>query len=114
MCISDWSSDVCSSDLSGLSLNWVYRVSIDGNSARQGGHQDAQKLINTTFPLNDEVFCMLPFPSVKVKSVFVRLTVSASFLSILALKIPVAIKCRSEERRVGKESVSTCKSRWWP
>src|SRR3546814_8676946 len=22
--------------------------------------------------------------------------------------------CRSEERRVGKECVSTCRSRWWP
>src|SRR3546814_11639023 len=23
-------------------------------------------------------------------------------------------QCRSEERRVGKECVSTCRSRWWP
>src|SRR3546814_15020100 len=23
-------------------------------------------------------------------------------------------ECRSEERRVGKECVSTCRSRWWP
>src|SRR3546814_11492289 len=25
-----------------------------------------------------------------------------------------AIMARSEERRVGKECVSTCRSRWWP
>src|SRR3546814_11816600 len=24
------------------------------------------------------------------------------------------LDCRSEERRVGKECVSTCRSRWWP
>src|SRR3546814_16904510 len=24
------------------------------------------------------------------------------------------LKVRSEERRVGKEGVSTCRSRWWP
>src|SRR3546814_11352634 len=26
----------------------------------------------------------------------------------------IAKKMRSEERRVGKECVSTCRSRWWP
>src|SRR3546814_17464447 len=26
----------------------------------------------------------------------------------------MALCCRSEERRVGKECVSTCRSRWWP
>src|SRR3546814_9246501 len=25
-----------------------------------------------------------------------------------------SVKARSEERRVGKECVSTCRSRWWP
>src|SRR3546814_12088943 len=28
--------------------------------------------------------------------------------------LPRAAKCRSEERRVGKECVSTCRSRWSP
>src|SRR3546814_10433876 len=62
MRISDWSSDVCSSDLSGF----------------------------------------------------------ASALSLLrknggwGLKPPANPKSRSEERRVGKECVSTCRSRWSP
>src|SRR3546814_13440009 len=30
------------------------------------------------------------------------------------LEGPVASLPRSEERRVGKECVSTCRSRWWP
>src|SRR3546814_6730651 len=32
---------------------------------------------------------------------------------VLHLVIPVGL-LRSEERRVGKECVSTCRSRWWP
>src|SRR3546814_14689855 len=36
-------------------------------------------------------------------------------LAISALRIPsTSIEQRSEERRVGKACVSTCRSRWWP
>src|SRR3546814_13668871 len=28
--------------------------------------------------------------------------------------LPIIFERRSEERRVGKEVVSTCRSRWWP
>src|SRR3546814_20798933 len=31
-----------------------------------------------------------------------------------ANQLECATKLRSEERRVGKECVSTCRSRWWP
>src|SRR3546814_11179696 len=30
------------------------------------------------------------------------------------LGLPLAVRIRSEERRVGKECVSTFRSRWWP
>src|SRR3546814_11495253 len=33
---------------------------------------------------------------------------------LLAVMADRVIKCRSEERRVGKECVSTCRSRWSP
>src|SRR3546814_16138760 len=46
---------------------------------------------------------------------------SASFMILNRNKRGVAVdlkaeegKARSEERRVGKECVSTCRSRWWP
>src|SRR3546814_2430723 len=35
-------------------------------------------------------------------------------LDLGALTLPQAIPLRSEERRVGKECVSTCRSRWSP
>src|SRR3546814_19783155 len=33
---------------------------------------------------------------------------------IAGVRSDVAVKLRSEERRVGKECVSKCRSRWWP
>src|SRR3546814_2291807 len=66
MRISDWSSDVCSSDL----------------IEQSGSHAGQLK-------------CRLSVPAVKAK-------------------IHVGESCRSEERRVGKECVSTCRSRWSP
>src|SRR3546814_3429532 len=78
MRISDWSSDVCSSDLHTSNL---YGMPL--------GEKFAQRLVDTTFA--DTVF----------------------FTNSGAEAVECAIK-RSEERRVGKECVSTCRSRWSP
>src|SRR3546814_2179162 len=64
MRISDWSSDVCSSDL------WRARSRIEWI---QQGLQDLRRFLSDN-----------------------------------------AVESRSEERRVGKECVSTCRSRWSP
>src|SRR3546814_10416433 len=83
MRISDWSSDVCSSDLS----QWV-ELEPPGKDST---HWD--------FRLLDEVL-------------FDFLEASKGHTSILNFcTIP---QWRSEERRVGKECVSTCRSRWSP
>src|SRR3546814_3638406 len=73
MRISDWSSDVCSSDLAPLKINWI-----------------------STGAINVEI----------------RNAVRDRYDLIAAL----LARCggRSEERRVGKECVSTCRSRWSP
>src|SRR3546814_9671235 len=79
MRISDWSSDVCSSDLA--------------------DHEGA-------VPLGDR---REPRDPVDVDDVFIsgmRLWPPA--------RIFASSPSRSEERRVGKECVSTCRSRWWP
>src|SRR3546814_5407956 len=68
MRISDWSSDVCSSDLG---------------------------VTRARLPANNPVICTLRDESVPA----------------LALELG---NTRSEERRVGKECVSTCRSRWSP
>src|SRR3546814_4951993 len=79
MRISDWSSDVCSSDLySGNSI--TYRVT----AGRDACTVFEQNRMARRFTAGDQV----------------RITWSATD--------------RSEERRVGKECVSTCRSRWSP
>src|SRR3546814_5791701 len=75
--ISDWSSDVCSSDLPGKYYSVVVR-----------GKTGAEKVATVLDP---------------------ALTSKAKSLIIL-----YNLTSRSEERRVGKECVSTCSSRWSP
>src|SRR3546814_1935965 len=84
MRISDWSSDVCSSDLPGYA----------------------------TMNAGREVFERVwkrPLPPLKGLNLPEMMTAAAKG----GLKALWAIG-RSEERRVGKECVSTCRSRWSP
>src|SRR3546814_1938987 len=78
MRISDWSSDVCSSDL-----------------------------IRTS-----------PYSSHSISEIAVQLQLVGPAPLIAAghsiSEIAVQLQRRSEERRVGKECVSTCRSRWSP
>src|SRR3546814_7814851 len=83
MRISDWSSDVCSSDLSAFQRLMLMHTS---TSSRASKSRWASSNIRggTPVPLCDEV--------------------TPDTSSVI----------RSEERRVGKECVSTCRSRWSP
>src|SRR3546814_8308814 len=84
MRISDWSSDVCSSDLNDVHFLGTSLI----NRIRQGRklYRERREVImafrvNLPAMLNNDFFCN---------------------------------RQRSEERRVGKECVSTCRSRWSP
>src|SRR3546814_6727921 len=95
MRISDWSSDVCSSDLVGLeaahlgavvridarSLDPAQRVEMLAQLGRARGDQGIMRHLRAC-------------PA--------------------AILPPALCRHRSEERRVGKECVSTCRSRWSP
>src|SRR3546814_16721142 len=87
MRISDWSSDVCSSDL------WAVR---EGLLAAVGADAADPEPVAT---LPDEV----AVDALRVEYRRVLLRLAARDLSH---------HLRSEERRVGKECVSTCRSRW--
>src|SRR3546814_7772216 len=90
MRISDWSSDVCSSDLVVAS----YRANlIEVNPTT----------ITAAFNLN----------TYKIDRVNIS-SVSFNEVSIYNFKHNAPKWRRSEERRVGKECVSTCRSRWSP
>src|SRR3546814_19327304 len=97
MRISDWSSDVCSSDL----LN---------NEIRKLGRKEDSKEGNQ-YPLSGNRFNP-PSPCVPLICESHHL-IEQNILRDLTLEV-INHNGRSEERRVGKECVSTCRSRWSP
>src|SRR3546814_9531424 len=90
MRISDWSSDVCSSDLffrrHGQNGN-VAEVPLRRQPCERERHSDEH------FPLHNS---------------------PDDGASQHRLRLAESVAARSEERRVGKECVSTCRSRWSP
>src|SRR3546814_4878225 len=99
MRISDWSSDVCSSDL-------VQPVRLAGEPAAQAGVADARavgtRIARSHRPDRARAG---PHPAVAAeRSEAVRLSCAGSH----------GRRRRSEERRVGKEGVSTLRYRWLP
>src|SRR3546814_14775055 len=106
MRISDWSSDVCSSDLGQMSF-WGAKVIISlfgaipviGNGLTEwimGDYLPADATLNRFFALH-----VIALPLV--------------LLLLVVLHLGALYEVgRSEERRVGKECVSTCRSRGSP
>src|SRR3546814_20647607 len=102
MRISDWSSDVCSSDLEALGI--IAGLDI--------GQDLAHGLL--AFVANDfgAAFVFAVFGVVRNGIVHIG---DAAFVDQVEdeLELVQAFE-RSEERRVGKECVSTGRNRWWP
>src|SRR3546814_16759901 len=101
MRISDWSSDVCSSDL--LQRGAVHA----GNRAAI----DAQ---HRHFKCRCELRAQLGEPFDAQVGGQADPDIARDFGSAHLANAPALQVDRSEERRVGKECVSTCRSRWSP
>src|SRR3546814_13769372 len=95
MRISDWSSDVCSSDL-GETLALV--------GATGAGKSSVINLLNRFYEINRG--------SIEIDGTNIRDYRLESLRSSIATVLQDVF--RSEERRVGKECVSTGRSRWSP
>src|SRR3546814_11411069 len=102
MRISDWSSDVCSSDLTVV-------------GGYEGDHGIAGLFTRLAALSDDEVMSILPVVMGET------LAVGSAEVDMLGRLTGTDMKTcwhdttvRSEERRVGKECVSTCRSRWSP
>src|SRR3546814_13272338 len=108
MRISDWSSDVCSSDLPLLGPEGTAVAaglarglrSIRTRGAQRGGERMTSFSKHRPFLREHEG---RPFDKLR-----------ASGFEEEEANPPRPHKVRSEERRVGKECVSTCRSRWSP
>src|SRR3546814_8977569 len=84
MRISDWSSDVCSSDLSVPATRLAAAIEV---LERCGTHDHAEATL---------------------------LAQAQHQIGVAIPPVELLWEPRSEERRVGKECVSTCRSRWSP
>src|SRR3546814_15518484 len=93
MRISDWSSDVCSSDL-------AYDPTPNGCAASACG--DCRRA--RTSPIRRQGSSRYGVVGIATAQAFVYIT---QYYTEYKFR-------RSEERRVGKECVSTCRSRWSP
>src|SRR3546814_13865065 len=101
MRISDWSSDVCSSDLS-------YSVFGQGTLNLTDAFRAIGSLRYTHTEKDGDFAAELvygPFPIRPISS-------AEGSISEGNLDPSVTLHSRSDERRVGKECVSTCRSRW--
>src|SRR3546814_12806020 len=98
MLISDWSSDVCSSDLArtGDDLEPAGILQHFGGDIHPAAHDQA-----VVFADDRRQLIFADARPVDERRVVLRSAESEAFL-------------RSEERRVGKECDSTCRSRWEP
>src|SRR3546814_10466481 len=83
MRIRDLMSDVCSSDLSGAGIEWIAGLQGEG----MGGHAFQEFVVDAVL--------------------HIQARTGDAHLALVDENT-----CRSEERRVGKECVSTCNSRW--
>src|SRR3546814_12457255 len=115
MRISDWSSDVCSSDLVKISNEYAGSLDKNGSFAREIRMSEAfySHLIDHAVPLNEVAIRELK-----------GTPTALDLYTYLAYRLPRIgsdkgqviswDQLRSEERRVGKACVSTCRSRWSP
>src|SRR3546814_12381447 len=122
MRISDWSSDVCSSDLDRAAGAGGRRAPAGPAAGRAGGVLGACQawgsrmktlLLFLVTALAEIIGCYLPY-------LWLRKDGSAWLLLLAAVALAAFVwlltlhPTRSEERRVGNECVSTCRSRWVP
>src|SRR3546814_15241751 len=94
MRISDWSSDVCSSDLPARGRQGAAPAS---HQAADPAAQEARE-----------------HPAVTVRPLLTVVRGEPTPEQPAALIAVVSARVRSDERRVGAECVSTCRSRWSP
>src|SRR3546814_20156004 len=103
MRISDWSSDVCSSDL-------VKEIKLRPN-IDEHDYDVKMRAVHRFLDEGDKVKVTMRFRGREMVHQEIGLKVLERVRDELEERAKVE-QMRSEERRVGKECVSTCRSRW--
>src|SRR3546814_15124891 len=106
MRISDWSSDVCSSDLvtAHLIQHGCQAVDIILYPVGDGSH----------FVARSGRACLAAGAVIALDKENERVVTFSLPIDLIQDTAKLCVLIRSEERRVGKECVSTCRSRGWP
>src|SRR3546814_19107707 len=110
MRISDWSSDVCSSDLApeaGRSADIGRGAGLPGDLAEDNRFWGLKLRVDQDLGDAVKLVSLTSYNDFRRKALS---DWSGAPYEILLQKADG----RSEERRVGKECVSACRSRWWP
>src|SRR3546814_2131304 len=120
---SDWSSDVCSSDLSiqqeriidtligsGLAFLYSYVIFPSWESVQVYGTM--RKLLVANYQYIARALKIIAGQALSVTDY--KLARKEVYVSSANMASAFQRMMRSEERRVGKECVSTCRSRWSP
>src|SRR3546814_12598614 len=118
MRISDWSSDVCSSDLEGFLREWLAGdVAVPGVKAKLQEWLDGEGGLRAWDISRDAPYFGFEIPGHPGKFLYVWLDAPIGYLSsfqALCERNGADFFERSDERRVGKECVRTWSSRWSP
>src|SRR3546814_15353127 len=113
MRISDWSSDVCSSDLPVADRLSAW-LGLDAENAEAAGFATVIALTTYVSLIAGE---LVPkqFALRAPEPIPIFMAAQMVWLSNIAAPLVwLSYNSRAEERRVGKECVGTCRSRWWP
>src|SRR3546814_17486095 len=108
MRISDWSSDVCSSDLLFESIDPAMRYEIMHHSA-----DNPLTDVTSTKQRLHHAFVDVALRLIRISLVQVRQEAPASFLRPAPTEFHLPDEI-SAERRVGQDCFSKCRSRWTP
>src|SRR3546814_18377119 len=100
MRISDWSSDVCSSDLIALSRPVVAAAERGDIDMWVRAKPEAERVQLSIIDWHERQAVAAPLDLARRETEIAALSDGWTW--------------RSEERRVGKECVRQCRSRWWP
>src|SRR3546814_17250198 len=110
MRISDWSSDVCSSDLRVQDLWWHLPAGLIDRRYRPSiAEAEPGRIATITLTIDRHQPPRTPRLPYRITA-----HDGSGELTLVFFNGREDFLQRSEERRVGKECVSTCRSRWWP
>src|SRR3546814_17838605 len=96
--------------ISAVDASPAKRLFVDFSFERRLKDRDFPQLANAVRHMGDRIVLAVPGSSTTGTTAVVDYWPDPAF----GTRAQLACICRSAERRVGKECVSTCRSRWWP